>query len=190
MIEMNGITKVFPGVVANDAISFQVRAGEIHALLGENGAGKSTLMSVLAGLYHPDAGSIKIKGKPVRFRSPRSALAVGVGMIYQHFRLIDNFTVAENIILGASGGDIVLRSKAIEEEAARLSEKYGLEINPQAKVSQLSLGEQQRVEILKMLYRGCDILIMDEPTTVLTPQEVKELFKMMRKMADQENRLY
>ena len=185
MIEMNGITKVFPGVVANDAISFQVRAGEIHALLGENGAGKSTLMSVLAGLYHPDAGSIKIKGKPVRFRSPRSALAVGVGMIYQHFRLIDNFTVAENIILGASGGDIVLRSKAIEEEAARLSEKYGLEINPQAKVSQLSLGEQQRVEILKMLYRGCDILIMDEPTTVLTPQEVKELFKMMRKMADQ-----
>lgn len=185
MIEMNGITKVFPGVVANDSISFQVRAGEIHALLGENGAGKSTLMSVLAGLYQPDAGSIKIKGNPVHFRSPRTALAVGVGMIYQHFRLIDNFTVAENIILGAPGEEVVLHSKAIEEAAARLSEKFGLETNPRAKINQLSLGEQQRVEILKMLYRGCDILIMDEPTTVLTPQEVKELFKMIRKMADQ-----
>ncbi len=185
MIEMNEITKAFPGVVANDSISFQVRAGEIHALLGENGAGKSTLMSVLAGLYQPDAGSIKIKGNPVHFRSPRTALAAGVGMIYQHFRLIDNFTVAENIILGAPGEEVILHSKAIEEAANRLSEKFGLEINPRAKVSQLSLGEQQRVEILKMLYRGCDILIMDEPTTVLTPQEVKELFKMIRKMADQ-----
>ncbi|NLV22420.1 MAG: ABC transporter ATP-binding protein [Syntrophomonadaceae bacterium] len=185
MIEMNEITKVFPGVVANDSISFQVRAGEIHALLGENGAGKSTLMSVLAGLYQPDAGSIKIKGNPVQFRSPRSALAVGVGMIYQHFRLVDNFTVAENIVLGAPGEDVVLNSGKIEEETARLSEKFGLDINPRARISQLSLGEQQRVEILKMLYRGCDILIMDEPTTVLTPQEVKELFKMIRKMADQ-----
>lgn len=182
---MNEITKVFPGVVANDSISFQVRAGEIHALLGENGAGKSTLMSVLAGLYQPDAGSIKIKGNPVQFRSPRSALAVGVGMIYQHFRLVDNFTVAENIVLGAPGEDVVLNSGKIEEETARLSEKFGLDINPRARISQLSLGEQQRVEILKMLYRGCDILIMDEPTTVLTPQEVKELFKMIRKMADQ-----
>ncbi len=185
MIEMNGITKTFPGVVANDAISFQVQAGEIHALLGENGAGKSTLMSVLAGLYQPDAGSISIKGNPVNFRSPKSALAAGIGMIYQHFRLIDNFTVAENIILGAPGEDVVLHTRAIEEDAARLSEKFGLDINPAAKVGQLSLGEQQRVEILKMLYRGCDILIMDEPTTVLTPQEVKDLFVMLRKMADQ-----
>lgn len=182
---MNEITKVFPGVVANDAISFQVRTGEIHALLGENGAGKSTLMSILAGLYQPDGGSIRIKGRPVQFRSPRSALAVGVGMIYQHFRLIDNFTVAENIVLGAPGEDVVLHSRKIEEVTAQLSEKFGLEINPGARINQLSLGEQQRVEILKMLYRGCDILIMDEPTTVLTPQEVKELFIMMRRMADQ-----
>ena len=185
MIEMNGITKVFPGVVANDGISFQVQAGEIHALLGENGAGKSTLMSVLAGLYQPDAGSIRVKGREVQFRSPRLALAAGVGMIYQHFRLIDNFTVAENIVLGAPGEDVILHTRGIEEDTAQLSEKFGLDINPGARVSQLSLGEQQRVEILKMLYRGCDILIMDEPTTVLTPQEVEDLFGMLRKMADQ-----
>lgn len=185
MIEMNGITKSFPGVVANNAISFAVKVGEIHALLGENGAGKSTLMSVLAGLYHPDSGSIKIKGNPVHFYSPRSALAAGVGMIYQHFRLVDNLTVAENIVLGAPGEGVALHKKKIEADVARLSEKFGLEISPEAKVGQLSLGEQQRVEILKMLYRGCEILIMDEPTTVLTPQETRELFKMMRKMADQ-----
>ncbi len=185
IIEMNGITKVFPGVVANDQISFQVQAGEIHALLGENGAGKSTLMSILAGLYQPDVGTIKVKGQTVRFRSPRLALAAGVGMIYQHFRLVDNLTVAENIILGTPGKSIRLQKASIEAEVAHLSEKFGLDINPRAKVSHLSLGEQQRVEILKMLYRGCDILIMDEPTTVLGPQEVNDLFAMLRKMAEQ-----
>lgn len=185
IIEMNGITKVFPGVIANDKISFEVQAGEIHALLGENGAGKSTLMSILAGLYQPDEGTIKVKGQTVRFKSPRLALAAGVGMIYQHFRLVDNLTVAENIILGTPGEGIRLQSRVIEQAAARLSEQFGLDIDPRARVSHLSLGEQQRVEILKMLYRGCDILIMDEPTTVLTPQEVRELFIMLRKMADQ-----
>lgn len=185
IIEMNGITKVFPGVVANESVSFQVQAGEIHALLGENGAGKSTLMSILAGLYQPDAGTIKVKGQTVRFRSPRLALAAGVGMIYQHFRLVDNLTVAENIVLGTPGEAVRLKSGAIEKAASELSQQFGLEINPRARVNQLSLGEQQRVEILKMLYRGCDILIMDEPTTVLTPQEVRELFAMLRKMADQ-----
>jgi len=185
IIEMSDITKVFPGVIANDKISFQVQAGEIHALLGENGAGKSTLMSILAGLYQPDSGTIKVKGQSVRFKSPRLALGAGVGMIYQHFRLVDNLTVAENIILGAPGEGVRLQTQAIEKAAAALSEKFGLEINPGARVSHLSLGEQQRVEILKMLYRGCDILIMDEPTTVLTPQEVRELFVMLRKMAAQ-----
>ena len=185
LIEMNGITKVFPGVVANENISFQVQAGEIHALLGENGAGKSTLMSVLAGLYQPDAGTIKVKGQPVKFKSPRLALASGVGMIYQHFRLVDNFTVAENIILGTPGEAVRLKTRDIEQATASLSDKFGLNINPRARISYLSLGEQQRVEILKMLYRGCDILIMDEPTTVLSPQEVKDLFGMLRKMADQ-----
>ncbi len=185
IIEMDGITKVFPGVVANDRIAFRVQAGEIHALLGENGAGKSTLMSILAGLYQPDAGTIKLKGQVKRFRSPRLALAAGVGMIYQHFRLVDNLTVAENIILGTPGKSIRLQKAAMEAEVARLSEQFGLDIDPQAKVSHLSLGEQQRVEILKMLYRGCDILIMDEPTTVLNPQEVNDLFAMLRKMAGQ-----
>lgn len=185
IIEMNDITKVFPGVVANEQISFQVQAGEIHALLGENGAGKSTLMSILAGLYQPDAGTIKVRGQSVNFRSPRLALAAGVGMIYQHFRLVDNLTVAENIILGAAGEGIWMQKAKIEAKVAYLSEKFGLDINPGALVSQLSLGEQQRVEILKMLYRGCDILIMDEPTTVLSPQEVNILFAMLRKMAAQ-----
>ena len=185
IIEMNGITKVFPGVVANEQISFQVAAGEIHALLGENGAGKSTLMSILAGLYQPDAGTIKVRGQSVHFRSPRLALAAGVGMIYQHFRLVDNLTVAENIILGMPGESIRLQKGKIEAEVAHLSDKFSLNINPRAQVSHLSLGEQQRVEILKMLYRGCDILIMDEPTTVLSPQEVNDLFAMLRKMAEQ-----
>lgn len=185
IIEMNGITKVFPGVVANDQISFTVQAGEIHALLGENGAGKSTLMSILAGLYQPDSGTIKLKGKTMRFRSPRLALASGIGMIYQHFRLVDNLSVAENIILGTSGKTVHLHKAGIEAEVARLSAQFGLNIDPQALVSHLSLGEQQRVEILKMLYRGCELLIMDEPTTVLSPQEVSDLFAMLRKMAEQ-----
>lgn len=185
IIEMNKITKSFPGVIANQAISFSVNRGEIHALLGENGAGKSTLMSILAGLYRPDAGIIKISGQPVKFKSPRDALECGVGMIYQHFRLVNNFTVAQNIILGTAQNHFYLNPAGIEQTVLKLSQKYGFDINPSARVNQLSIGERQRVEILKMLYRGCNILIMDEPTTVLTPQEVDELFKVLRLMADQ-----
>jgi len=182
---MNGITKRFPGVIANDHISFRVFPGEIHALLGENGAGKSTLMSILAGLYRPDSGSIKVKGEAMKFSSPRKALEAGVGMVYQHFRLVENLTVAENIVLGAKNSGIRINQKQIEDEAQSLSDRFGLGIDPSARINQLSLGEQQRVEILKMLYRGCDILIMDEPTTVLTPGEVKELFKVLRMMANE-----
>jgi len=184
VVQMDGINKWFPGVKANNNINFRVYPGEIHALLGENGAGKSTLASILAGLYRPDSGTIKVKGQPLKLRSPRLALQAGIGMIYQHFRLVNNMTVAENVMLGAKGG-IRIRSDKIEQRVRDLSEQFGLAVDPHARVSHLSLGEQQRVEILKMLYRGCDILIMDEPTTVLTPQEVKELFHTLRLMADQ-----
>ena len=141
-------------------------------------------MSILAGLYRPDSGTIKVKGSPVRLRSPRLALQAGIGMIYQHFRLVNNLTVAENVMLGSPGG-LRTRGDQIEQRVRELSEKYGMAVNPHARISHLSLGEQQRVEILKMLYRGCDTLIMDEPTTVLTPQEVKDLFNTLRLMADQ-----
>jgi simple sugar transport system ATP-binding protein len=184
VIEMVGINKSFPGVRANKNINFRVYPGEIHALLGENGAGKSTLMSILAGLYRPDSGTIKVKDSPVRLRSPRLALQAGIGMIYQHFRLVNNLTVAENVVLGYPGG-IRTRGDQIEQRVRELSAKYGMAVDPHARISHLSLGEQQRVEILKMLYRGCDTLIMDEPTTVLTPQEVKDLFNTLRLMADQ-----
>lgn len=182
IIEMDGITKAFPGVLANNNVSFRVYPGEIHALLGENGAGKSTLMSILAGLYRPDAGHIKVKGAQSTFKSPRKALNMGIGMIYQHFRLVNNFTVAENIILGTKK-TISMNKSRTEKEILEFSRQFGFNINPEAKVFQLSLGEQQKVEIIKMLYRGCDILIMDEPTTVLTPQEVKELFNILKTMA-------
>lgn len=185
IIEMNGISKRFPGVIANDNISFRVFPGEIHALLGENGAGKSTLMSILAGLYRPDSGNVRVKGEVMKFSSPRKALEAGVGMVYQHFRLVENLTVAENIVLGAKKPGIRINQKQIEDEARKLSDQFGLGIDPSAYINQLSLGEQQRVEILKMLYRGCDILIMDEPTTVLTPGEVTELFKVLRMMANE-----
>ncbi|KUG05037.1 putative deoxyribose-specific abc transporter, atp-binding protein [hydrocarbon metagenome] len=185
VIEMKGISKRFPGVIANDNISFRVYPGEIHALLGENGAGKSTLMSILAGLYRPDNGTIKVKGKAVRLYSPRKALEEGIGMIYQHFRLVNNFTVAENIVLGSRDINWGISQERIEKETRDMSRSYGMEIDPALRVQQLSLGEQQRVEILKMLYRGCDILIMDEPTTVLTPGEVKELFNVLRIMSRQ-----
>lgn len=184
VIEMVGINKSFPGVKANQNVDFRVYPGEIHALLGENGAGKSTLMSILAGLYRPDSGVIKIHDQVLRMTSPRHALEAGIGMIYQHFRLVNNLTVAENIVLGADSG-FRTRGEQTEFEIKELSERFGLAADPHARISHLSLGEQQRVEILKMLYRGCEILIMDEPTTVLTPQEVKELFKNLRLMADQ-----
>ncbi|MGI6284747.1 ABC transporter ATP-binding protein [Neomoorella humiferrea] len=182
LIEMRGITKVFPGVVANDGVNLTVRAGEIHALLGENGAGKSTLMSILTGLYRPDGGEIYIDGQRVNFRSPRDAIAAGIGMVHQHFRLVAPFTVTENVALGLKGG-FRLNLNRLAEEIAALSKEYGLQVDPQARIWQLSVGEQQRVEIIKLLYRHARVLILDEPTAVLTPQEARDLYRTLKKMA-------
>jgi general nucleoside transport system ATP-binding protein len=182
--ELRAITKRFPGVVANDRVSFSAQTGEIHALLGENGAGKSTLMNVLSGLYAPDEGEILVHGRPVRFHSPRDAIRAGIGMVHQHFMLVPSQTVAENLILGLPG-NFILHPAQIEAEVRRLSTQYGLPLDPQAKIWQLSVGEQQRVEILKMLYRGADILILDEPTAVLTPQESELFFQTLRSMREQ-----
>ncbi len=183
LVEMRRITKRFPGVLANDQIDLNAAAGEVHALLGENGAGKSTLMSILTGLYRPDGGEIFIRGRKVAFRSPRDAIASGIGMVHQHFRLVHPFTVAENTLLGLASPRFFLNMGEIEKKIAEFSERYGLKVDPRAKVWQLSIGEQQRVEIVKMLYRGAEILILDEPTAILTPQEAEELFDTMRKMA-------
>jgi simple sugar transport system ATP-binding protein len=180
---MQGITKRFPGVLANDNVNFSVREGEIHALLGENGAGKSTLMNVLDGLYRPEEGQILINGRRVQFNSPRDAINHGIGMVHQHFMLVPTQTVAENLILGQSLPRFYINYEKINRQVAELSQKFGLAVDPGAKIWQLSVGEQQRVEILKMLYQGAKILIMDEPTAVLTPQEVTELFKTLRNMA-------
>ncbi|CAA9313642.1 MAG: hypothetical protein AVDCRST_MAG93-5380, partial [uncultured Chloroflexia bacterium] len=182
-VEMIGVTKRFGSVVANDDVSFAVRAGEVHALLGENGAGKSTLMSVLAGLYQADAGTLLLHAKPVRLQSPRDALAQGVGMVYQHFMLIDSFTVAENAMLGLRKQR--LDTAVVERELAAVSERFGMHVNPKARIWQLSVGEQQRVEIVRLLYRGAKILIFDEPTAVLTPQEAEKLIATLRDMAAQ-----
>lgn len=184
LVQMKNITKLFPGVTANEGVNLDLRAGEIHALLGENGAGKSTLMNVLTGLYRPDEGEIFVRGSRTELNSPRDAINAGIGMVHQHFRLVYPFTVAENVILGSRRQGLLLRRKKIEAEIAELSERFGLHLDPRARVWQLSVGEQQRVEIVKMLYRGADILILDEPTAVLTPQEVRELFLTLRKMAD------
>ncbi|UOE57218.1 ABC transporter ATP-binding protein [Cytobacillus oceanisediminis] len=181
VIEMLNIRKEFPGIVANDNITLQLKPGEIHALLGENGAGKSTLMNVLFGLYQPEKGDIKVKGKPVRITDPNIANDLGIGMVHQHFMLVDRFTVTENIILGketTKSGKIDI--KKAEKEVREISERYGLAVDPQAKISDISVGMQQRVEILKTLYRGAEILIFDEPTAVLTPQEIKELIQIMK----------
>ncbi|MBI2975529.1 MAG: ABC transporter ATP-binding protein [Chloroflexi bacterium] len=182
-VEMRGIVKRFPGVLANDRVDFDLQAGEIHALLGENGAGKSTLMSVLAGLYKPEAGSIFVGGEPVSFNSPRDAIARGLGMIHQHFTLVPSQTVTENILLGLDEPRFLMRLSAYDKRMAELGDRFGLKVSPQAKIWQLSVGEQQRVEVLKMLYRGVQVLIMDEPTAVLAPQEIDELFKTLRAMA-------
>src|SRR5574344_665304 len=182
VIEMLGIRKEFPGIVANDNINLQVEEGEIHAILGENGAGKSTLMSILFGLYQADKGIIKVRGKEVSIKNPNDAFDLGIGMVHQHFQLVHNFTVAENIILGKEGGfvyDIKSASKKIKE----ISRCYGLEIEPDMVIEDITVGMQQRVEILKMLYRDADILIFDEPTAVLTPQEIKELMQIMRNLS-------
>ena len=183
---MRGITKRFPGVVANDHVDFEAAAGEVHALLGENGAGKSTLSNILTGLYRPDEGEILVDGSPVRFGSPRDALDAGISMVHQHFRLVERFTVAENVVLGdhrREGRSFRLRPRLIERRVAELGEHYGLAVDPRAHVWQLSVGEQQRVEILKALYREARILILDEPTAVLTPQEAEALFATLREMA-------
>ncbi|MGB3903482.1 MAG: ABC transporter ATP-binding protein [Anaerolineae bacterium] len=182
-IRMGGITKRFPGVLANNQIDFSVRQGEIHALLGENGAGKTTLMKILTGLYQPDEGQIWIDGRIVAVRSPRDAIDLGIGMVHQHFMLVESHTVAENIILGLDAPRFVLNLGRVEREIAELADRYRLQVDPRAKIWQLSVGEQQRVEILKALYRGARILVMDEPTAVLTPQEVEELFSTLRSMA-------
>ena len=185
VIEMNHIRKEFPGIVANDDITLQLRKGEIHALLGENGAGKSTLMSVLFGLYQPEAGTIKKDGVEVKINNPNDATALGIGMVHQHFKLIEVLTVLDNIILGAETTSKLgfLKKKEARKKVQALSEKYGLKVNLDAKVEDITVGMQQRVEILKMLYRDNDILIFDEPTAVLTPQEIDELMEIMRGFA-------
>lgn len=181
VIEMLNITKIFPGIKANDNITLQLRPGEIHALLGENGAGKSTLMSVLFGLYQPEEGVIKKNGQVVQIRNPNDATALHIGMVHQHFKLVECFSVLDNIILGREDCRMgVLQKKHAREKVMALSQQYGLKIDPDAKVSDISVGMQQRVEILKMLYRDNEILIFDEPTAVLTPQEIDELMEIMR----------
>ena len=184
IIEMLNITKEFPGIIANDNITLRLKKGEIHALLGENGAGKSTLMSILFGLYQAEKGEIRMNGKPVKINNPNDANALGIGMVHQHFKLVEIFTVLENIILGVEPSKAgFIQKKEAREKVLRLSEKYGLKVNPDALIEKISVGMQQRVEILKMLYRDNDILIFDEPTAVLTPQEIDELMEIMRGFA-------
>jgi simple sugar transport system ATP-binding protein len=187
VLEMRHVTKRFPGIVANDDVSIELREGEVHALLGENGAGKSTLMNVLYGLYHPDEGEIVIKGKKVELGSPRAAIDAGVGMVHQHFMLIPVMTVAENIVLAVepTHRKVLFDAHAAEERVAEISERFGLVVDPHALVEDITVGQQQRVEILKALYRGADILVLDEPTAVLTPQEAKELFAIIHSLTDQ-----
>ena len=181
VIEMLNITKEFPGIKANDNVTLQLRKGEVHALLGENGAGKSTLMSVLFGLYQPEQGTIKKDGKIVRIKDPNDANALHIGMVHQHFKLVEVFTVLDNIILGVEPNQMgFLKKSEARQKVVALSEKYGLAVDPDALIEDISVGQQQRVEILKMLYRDNDILIFDEPTAVLTPQEIDELMEIMR----------
>ncbi len=183
-ISMRNISKSFGKVVANRNINLTVKKGEIHALLGENGAGKSTLMNMLSGVYTPDSGSIFVKEKEVRFASPKDAIDQGIGMIYQHFKLVENMTAAENIVLGRRTGLFAGR-KALNREIGEISRRFGLDIDPGKKVYDMSVGERQTLEILKVLYRGADILILDEPTAVLTPQETSKLFDIMRRMKEE-----
>jgi simple sugar transport system ATP-binding protein len=183
VLEMRGIRKEFPGVVANDQVSFEVKRGEVHALLGENGAGKSTLMNILYGLYRPDGGEIRLNGKPVSFSSARDAIQAGIGMVHQHFMLIPVMTVAENIVLGVEPRRLLLLDeRGAEQRVRELSAQFGLAVDPDALVSDITVGQEQRVEILKALYRGADLLILDEPTAVLTPQEAGELFQIIRSL--------
>jgi simple sugar transport system ATP-binding protein len=186
VLEMRGITKRFPGVVADDRVDFDLRRGEVHALLGENGAGKSTLMNILYGLYRPDEGEIDVKGKPVSFHSAKDAIDRGIGMVHQHFMLIPVMTVAENIVLEVepTKAGVLLDFNAAVERVRDISTRFGLAVDPNAKVENISVGQQQRVEILKALYRGAEILILDEPTAVLTPQEAGELFGIIKSLKE------
>src|SRR5438876_6011510 len=182
ILELRSITKRFPGVVANDGIDFDLLPGEVHALLGENGAGKSTLMNIVYGLYKPDEGEILIRGKPVTLGSAREAIMHGIGMVHQHFMLIPVMTVAENIVLASepTHAGVLLDYAASVERVRELSERFGLAVDPEARVENIGVGQEQRVEILKALYRGAEILILDEPTAVLTPLEAAELFEIIR----------
>ncbi len=187
-VTMQGITKRFPEIVANDAVDFEVAAGEVHALLGENGAGKTTLSHILSGLYRPDEGRILLHGEEIEFASPREAIDAGIGMVHQHFRLVDRFTVAENLVLGdrrGAGRHFHIEPGAVETQVRELGERYRLPVDPRARIWQLSVGEQQRVEILNALYEEAQILILDEPTAVLTPEEADTLFVTLRQMADE-----
>jgi general nucleoside transport system ATP-binding protein len=183
LLELRGITKRFPGVVANDNVDFELIKGEVHALLGENGAGKSTLMNILYGLYHPDQGEIRLNGRPLQIDTPRVAIDNGIGMVHQHFMLIPVLSVAENIVLGVEPHNgPFLNLDAARERVREISEQFGLAVRPEARIDSVSVGMQQRVEILKALYRGAEILILDEPTAVLTPPEAEELFAIVRSL--------
>ena len=181
VLEVRGITKKYPGVVANDGVDLDLREGEIHCLLGENGAGKSTLMNIIYGLSAPDSGEIRLRGKPISMRSPKDAIALGIGMVHQHFMLVPVFTVTENIMLGAEEvRGLVLDRRKVSARVRELSREYGLDVDPDARVEELPVGAQQRVEIIKALYRNAQVLILDEPTAVLTPQEVDELLVVLK----------
>ena len=176
VVEMKNITKIFPGTFANDSVNFDLNKGETHVLLGENGAGKTTLMNILYGLYQQEKGDIYVNGNAVKINNPNDAISLGIGMVHQHFMLVNNFTVAENIVLGTEPkkGLKIDMNKAIEE-VKEVSKKYGFKINPNDVIEDITVGQQQKVEIIKALYRGAEILILDEPTAVLTPQEIEEL---------------
>ncbi len=185
VVTMSGVTKRFPGVLANDQVDFDLRQGEVHALLGENGAGKSTLMNVLAGLYRADGGTVTVKGNPAKFGSPREAIDAGIGMVHQHFMLVPSQSVTENVLLGLDEPRFRMNLNRYNKKIDEIAQQYGLHVDPAAKIWQLTVGEQQRVEILKMLYRGAEVLIMDEPTAVLAPSEIEELFRTLRSMTAQ-----
>ena len=185
-LELRGITKKFPGIVANESVDFDLREGEIHTILGENGAGKSTLMNMIAGLFPADEGEMRVFGEKVNFTNPRQAIEKSIGMVFQHFMLVKNHTVAENIILGQPGM-VRLNLKEVHQQIREISERYDLFVDPEKKIQQLSVGEQQRVEIVKVLFRGARILILDEPTAVLTPQESEALYEIMQRMTKEKH---
>jgi len=185
-LQLSRITKSFPGIVANDSVDFTLEEGEIHTILGENGAGKSTLMNMIAGLYPADAGEMRVFGEQVNFTNPRQAIEKSIGMVFQHFMLVRNHTVAENIILGLTGV-VKLKLKEVHQQIREISERYDLYVDPEKKIQELSVGEQQRVEIVKVLFRGARILILDEPTAVLTPQESEALYEIMEKMVNEKH---